>query len=108
MTSSAPTLANPHGEEIKNLMMSIWSANGAENLSGQTNMPNGVFVVLPVEQKLLEQRESPRVYDLTIEGCPEFFANGILVHNCLDALRYALDGYITNPDSVLWERMARL
>lgn len=30
-------------------------------------------------------------------------------HNhILDALRYALDGYITNPQSVLWERMARL
>ena len=29
-------------------------------------------------------------------------------NHCLDALRYALDGYITNPDSVLWERMAKL
>lgn len=30
-------------------------------------------------------------------------------HNhILDALRYSLDGYITNPQSVLWERMARL
>jgi len=25
------------------------------------------------------------VYDLTVEGVPEFYANGILVHNCLDA-----------------------
>lgn len=29
-------------------------------------------------------------------------------NHVIDAIRYALDGYITNPDSVLWERMARL
>ena len=34
------------------------------------------------------------VYDLTVNGEHEFFANGILVHNCIDALRYALDGEI--------------
>jgi intein/homing endonuclease len=28
------------------------------------------------------------VYDLTVEGAHEFFANGVLVHNCADALRY--------------------
>lgn len=30
------------------------------------------------------------VYDLTVDGQPEFFANGVLVHNCFDATRYAL------------------
>lgn len=30
------------------------------------------------------------VYDLTVEKKHEYFANGILVHNCNDALRYAL------------------
>jgi len=30
------------------------------------------------------------VYDLTIDAVSEFFANGILVHNSLDALRYAV------------------
>lgn len=29
------------------------------------------------------------VYDLTVEDQHEFFAGGLLVHNCLDALRYA-------------------
>lgn len=27
------------------------------------------------------------VFNLTVKDCPEFFANGILVHNC-DAMRY--------------------
>lgn len=30
------------------------------------------------------------VYDLTIEDSHEYFANGILVHNCLDAIRYGV------------------
>jgi phage terminase large subunit len=29
-------------------------------------------------------------------------------NHCIDALRYALDGYITNPDNILWEKMAKL
>ena len=28
------------------------------------------------------------VYDITVEGSHEFFVNGVLVHNCIDALRY--------------------
>jgi hypothetical protein len=36
--------------------------------------------------------KSEPVYDLTIEDAHEFFANGILVHNSLDALRYAIMG----------------
>ena len=36
------------------------------------------------------------VYDITVAGQHEFFANGILVHNCIDATRYALQPYIKN------------
>ena len=32
-----------------------------------------------------------RVYDLRIEGEHEYFANGVLVHNCIDATRYACE-----------------
>ena len=31
-----------------------------------------------------------RVYALTVAGLPEFYASGVLVSNCLDALRYAV------------------
>lgn len=31
-----------------------------------------------------------KVYDLTVDNQHEYFANGILVHNCCDALRYAI------------------
>lgn len=33
-----------------------------------------------------------RVYNLTVDGPPEFYANGILVHNCMDAARYLIVG----------------
>lgn len=29
------------------------------------------------------------VYNLTVEGVPEYFANGVLVHNCGDAVALA-------------------
>lgn len=39
-----------------------------------------------------EQGESwiEEVYDLTVEDAHEYFANGVLVHNCMDAVRYAV------------------
>lgn len=41
------------------------------------------------------------VYDLTIQGQHEFFADGVLVHNCVDAIRYSLDGYIRKRGVVI-------
>ena len=37
-------------------------------------------------------KKKQRVYNLAVEGCHEYFANGVLVSNC-DALRYALRSY---------------
>jgi hypothetical protein len=34
---------------------------------------------------------SQRVYDLTVEEHHEFVAGGVLVSNCIDALRYACE-----------------
>jgi hypothetical protein len=99
---------NPHIAENRALIISRKSANGAVKNLPLTNTQKLDFVVLPVEQKELQKLESPRVYDLTVDECHEFFVNGILVHNCIDAIRYALDGYITNPDNILWEKMAKL
>ena len=49
------------------------------------------FITL-IARPLLDVRPSGlrSVYNLTIAGPPEFFANGILAHNCYDALRYGL------------------
>jgi hypothetical protein len=39
------------------------------------------------------------VYDLTVADAHEFYANGILVHNCMDALRYAIHTHFGGTDS---------
>lgn len=42
------------------------------------------------------------VYNLSIQGPPEFFANGVLVHNC-DATRYGIMG----SDRYWWPWLAQ-
>ena len=46
-----------------------------------------------------EAGQCNRVYDLTVEGQHEFFADGVLVHNCIDALRYAAEGVRRAPEA---------
>ncbi|MDU1011463.1 MULTISPECIES: hypothetical protein [Parabacteroides] len=36
-----------------------------------------------------------KVYDITVEDRHEFFANGILVHNCTDVLDYILCTFLS-------------
>lgn len=43
----------------------------------------------------IESAPRQPVYDLTIEGQPEFFAELILVHNCIDAAGYLVWGIPT-------------
>ena len=45
--------------------------------------------------KILDYPKKKDVYDLSVDGEHEFFANGILVHNCIDSSRYAT--YMSNP-----------
>lgn len=50
-----------------------------------------------------------KVYDLTIEDQHEFFANGVLVHNCYDAVRYSLDGYIQRRGAMgVWAKLGKI
>jgi phage terminase large subunit len=60
------------------------------------------FAIQTVKLKHLEVEGSwsEKVYDLNIIGVHEYFANGILVHNC-DAARYAIYSKLTIP-SVTW------
>ena len=89
--SSVPTIANQSGGETTTKMMKQESALYAERNSGQTDSGTqnaAVAVVLQdIEIRSVEERE---VFDLQVNDVHEYFANGILVHNCLDALRYAV------------------
>lgn len=48
------------------------------------------FVILTAKLERFAKGEKyfARVYDLTVDDTHEYFANGILVHNCMDAARY--------------------
>ena len=69
----------------------VRSAAANSLISQRSKTENSVLVnVKPVHCVSVEKYSGKqRVYNLKVEGASEFFANGILVHNC-DALRYAL------------------
>jgi hypothetical protein len=50
------------------------------------------YIVLALAQTV-QRVESNKVYDITVEEAHEFFADGILVSNCVDSLRYATERY---------------
>jgi hypothetical protein len=64
-------------------------AKGAVAFFGRTSTARSAHAdVRVVDVSVLDGRQP--VYDLTVDGPPEFYANGILVHNCSDATRYAV------------------
>ena len=87
-------------------MTSISDVRSVANCSSRTSTRSDSIVrgrVLSVHDGGI----APRVYDLTVEGQHEFFADGVLVHNCIDAIRYGLDGYIQRSgDLGMWARLA--
>lgn len=98
--NSVRTNAKVLGEENKDLMTLLSIANGVDVNSKQININKNDFVVGSVVA-ITKEHIADKVYDLTVEDCHEFFANGILVHNCVDALRYALNSYIQKDISIL-------
>ena len=76
-------------------IISALSANGAErpfkgtSISSQVVALTNAHAVLqsPIEVREIK-RYNARVYDIEVDEEHEFFANGILVHNCIDAARY--------------------
>ena len=103
-TSSVQTNANLHTDFIQGLTMKQgYARNAGENLSStnitRMSIAAGNARLFTIEEICLtgvEMRKgsSQRVYDLEIENEHEYFANGILVHNCLDAFRYWVMGEI--------------
>lgn len=76
-------------------LMSNLYANVVERHLRETNMPSQNVVPKNVRINccgLTDVRTKGEsyceVYDLTIEDEHEYFANGVLVHNCIDAARY--------------------
>ena len=89
--SSVPTNASPNGEETTTLMMRPGSVLFVGKSLGQTDIPTPYVVEdLVLQSIVINEEKTEEVFDLLVDGQHEYFANGILVHNCLDALRYGL------------------
>jgi hypothetical protein len=88
--NSAQTFANHDIDGSLELMTSDQPALYVPVNSCITNTESpklAVDHVLTVSEAYVAER----VYDLTIKDQHEFFANGVLVHNCIDSVRYALE-----------------
>ena len=83
--------AKVNGEEIRDLIMKKGNASTVVRPSLQTNIAKNDFVVEFVAKSIstLKEYEQP-TYDIEVDDMHEFFANGILVHNCIDATRYVI------------------
>ena len=113
-TDSVLMRAKVRGEEPTTSMMLRNDVSGVERCFITTNTPsdttartvNGSFCLSgtsqcqlreQIEERLLVRMEVlsesvEHVYDIEVEGEHEFFANGVLVHNCIDAIRYYVLG----------------
>lgn len=91
-TTSVPQSVHLPGEGQTVWMMSPGSANGAERNSERTNTNRNDSAPLPVQECIVEvhsrNERIERVFDICVEGMHEYFANGILVHNCMDSISY--------------------
>lgn len=91
--SSAHATAKPRGEGYPASMTSTAPARSAAPPSESTGTSSSDFAL-----ELVALLEAPRssgraaVYNLTVDGEHEFFADGVLVHNC-DALGYPVHFY---------------
>lgn len=89
--SSAQINVRANGEETRGLITKKERAHTAAKPLLQTNITETDFVVEFVAESIsiLKEYEQP-TYDIEVEDMHEFFANGILVHNCIDACRYVV------------------
>ncbi len=49
---------------------------------------SSVIIIAKLEHLEQEESYNELVYDLTVDENHEYFANGLLVHNCIDSIRY--------------------
>ena len=89
-TTFVPISVSQPSEEKTALMMSKESALFAAGSLQPTNTAKGELVQESAVQVLgICPAGTEKVYNISVEGEPEYFANGVLVHNC-ESLRYGL------------------
>lgn len=89
-TDSAQTNVNQRGEELKDWTILPAYANAVEESTELISIQKERLVVDHV-LIITDGSKSKVVYDITVEGLHEYGCQGILVGNCIDASRYALE-----------------
>lgn len=89
---------------IQEQIMKSGNANGVAMSLPQINIAKLNFAAEVVVDNILQMSELKgieiikedicNVYDIEVEDMHEFFANGVLVHNCIDPIRYYILGHI--------------
>ena len=85
---SAQTNAIQNTDAMKGLTMLQKSAQSAGKNIALTNTEGVKLVVESAVRNYREEQEPADVYNLTVDEVHEYFANGFLVHNCIDAIGY--------------------
>lgn len=87
--SGTRSMALKYGNQ-EDLLLSL--ANGAERnmRPGIVAHQNSVIKIARLKHLGVEGSWKEPVYDLTVEEAHHYIANGIVVHNCADAIRYAI------------------
>lgn len=103
LIASVRTPVSQHSAEPRVSIMRrafVWSVERA--LSPIATLRSGLVPARVLAVGAIVRRSS--VFDLAIEGSPEFIASGVLVHNC----RYALNGYVQRRgDMGVWAALGR-
>lgn len=87
--NSAQKNATQNSDETLELMMlPRYVQSAAENIE-LTSIGQKRLVARTVVLSCLAEQEHADVYNLTVDEVHEYFANGFLVHNCVDDLGYA-------------------
>lgn len=86
--NSAQIIVNQAGGESLESITSREDALSVEPLSLSINMLERSPVLSGVRLVKRTKLNKQEVYDLAVEDQHEYFANGLLVHNCFDSLRY--------------------
>lgn len=60
------------------------------NIQQKQNIKDSVTTIARLKAIDVIEKTESKVYDLTVENEHEYFANGVLVHNCLDGTRYVI------------------
>lgn len=91
LTGFAQTIASQHIGEAAEQTTKRGFVNNVGKSSQQIDIARRRIAERNVLQDICQlSKQEQNVYDIEVDGTHEYFANGVLVHNCMDASRYFL------------------